>query len=71
MTPRVEPGTPLGAGDLLTVPQLSARLAVPASTLSKWRLARTGPPYYRLAGGQVRYSAAELAAWLAASRVAG
>lgn len=52
----------------LTSAQTAERLAVPAETLSKWRQAKTGPPFYRI-GQQVRYSTAELAAWLEACRI--
>lgn len=40
-------------------------LGISSRTLIRWRLARTGPPVYRL-GSKVRYSRAATAQWLRA-----
>lgn len=47
----------------------STRIGVPARTLTQWRYLETGPPYYKQ-GRRVRYSLADLDAWLAAHRKA-
>jgi hypothetical protein len=53
--------SPKTLGDLL---ELSPR------TLERWRLEKTGPAYHSLPGSSlIRYSRADVIAWLAAARV--
>ena len=68
-TPAAGTPNPTGRGDYLTSAQLSERLNIPAEQLSKWRQRREGPPYYRITRQHVRYSIAELEAWLATKRI--
>ena len=42
-------------------------LGIPADTIAKWRRAGRGPDFLRL-GKHVRYSPADVAAWLATRR---
>jgi excisionase family DNA binding protein len=52
---------------LWTVPDVARYLAVPVSTVYKWRSAGEGPPGFRV-GKYVRYRPAEVVAWLEARR---
>lgn len=56
--------------DLITAQELAALLALSPATLEGWRVARKGPPYYRLNGRTVRYSRSESLAWATSKRVA-
>lgn len=64
---------PTARGDLLNTREASKYLNVPRETLSNWRKARprpVGPRFYRLPeSGQVRYSIADLDAYLDACKV--
>lgn len=48
---------------LLSVPEVAEYLAVPVSTLYRWRSMRTGPPGMRV-GRHVRYRRRDVEAWL-------
>ena len=57
---------------LLTPPEAAHLLAVQLGTLTKWRWAGSGPVFHRIGGpkrGAIRYSSADLDAFVAASRV--
>lgn len=56
--------------DLITPQELATLFALSPATLEGWRVARKGPPYYRLNGRTVRYSKRESLAWATADRVA-
>ena len=56
------------SGDLLTAREAARRLRVRDHTLAVWRCGGEGPPFYRV-GRSVRYSAADLDAYLAGRRV--
>lgn len=45
--------------------EVARLLDVSLATVRRWRLHRIGPPATKLQGGAVRYSAAQLQAWLA------
>jgi excisionase family DNA binding protein len=49
--------------ELLSVPELSAYLGVPVSTLYLWRTRGEGPPGFKI-GKVVRYRASEVSKWL-------
>jgi predicted DNA-binding transcriptional regulator AlpA len=53
---------------LLTEDQIAARLQVSLAGLRRWRLLRTGPPFFKL-GRFVRYSHRQLQAWLTSRTV--
>lgn len=55
--------------DLVTSEELAMLFALSPATLEGWRVARKGPPYYRLNGRTVRYSRREALAWAASDRV--
>ena len=46
-------------------------LTVSIDALKKWRKAGTGPPYYRLQNGRVRYMERELLIWMNSQRRPG
>ena len=48
---------------LLKAPEVARRLRIGARTLALWRWRGDGPPYLKL-GGRIRYSLADLNAWL-------
>jgi excisionase family DNA binding protein len=52
---------------LLTEPEVAQRLRVSVRTLQHWRLRGEGPPHFH-AGRLVRYSLADINAWIAAHR---
>ncbi len=54
----------LAASPLMDSREVAAYLKVSESTLSRWRSARTGPPFLRL-GGIARYRLDALDRWLA------
>lgn len=56
--------------DLITPQELAVLLALSPQTLEGWRVARKGPPYYRVNGRTVRYSRRESLAWATSDRVA-
>jgi predicted DNA-binding transcriptional regulator AlpA len=49
---------------LFSVPETSERLGVSKWTLAAWRKSGFGPPYIRLKGHEIRYSADALDAWI-------
>lgn len=50
--------------------QLGELLDVSPRTLERWRITKTGPSYFTLpASSLIRYSRADVLAWLTASRV--
>lgn len=53
---------------LLTTAEAAAVLGLKPCTLNQWRYLRKGPPY-REHGRRIYYSAVDVAAWSAASRV--
>lgn len=53
----------------LTPDDLCSALRVTSSTLANWRSQKTGPPFFRIGGGLVRYDPDEFAAWVATQRV--
>ena len=55
----------LNASDRLRTKQAAAFLDVSASTLAKWRVNGSGPPYHRRGSRLVHYLRHELVAWLA------
>jgi hypothetical protein len=62
----------LEASARLTEREAAARLGVSEHTLRAWRVAGRGPAYYRIGAGprpRVRYTAADLDAWVASRRV--
>lgn len=50
--------------DLLTADEAGALLRVSVRSLRAWRARAQGPSYITLAGGQIRYSAADVRSWL-------
>jgi predicted DNA-binding transcriptional regulator AlpA len=56
--------TTLGPGDLVDEKEAAAILAVAVATLRNWRALRQGPRYLKLGSRMVRYSRAELAAFI-------
>lgn len=52
------------ASPLMDSREVAAYLKVSESTLSRWRSARTGPPFLRL-GGIARYRLDDVDRWLA------
>ena len=52
--------------ELLTIPQVIARLRVPRSTFYRWRQLGMGPTSIKLPNGQVRIRQSALEAWLRA-----
>lgn len=57
---------------LLIPSEAATFLAVEVDTLTKWRWNGSGPAYHRIGGskrGAIRYTPADLAAFVAASRV--
>lgn len=55
-------------GRMLPPGEVAELYGLPVQTLAVWRHKGTGPAYHRL-GKHVRYSAADVDAYLAASRV--
>ena len=55
--------------NLATPAQVAEYLQKPAKTLAQWRSLGTGPKYFKLGGGHVRYSWADVRAWLAEQAV--
>lgn len=55
--------------DTLTPREAAEFLKRSAVTLERWRRLRAGPPFYRIQN-RVVYRAGDIAAWLAAQRVA-
>lgn len=55
---------------LLTPKQAAERLGVSHITLARWRVQGRGLPFIRL-GGRIRYSIADIEAWIASQRVHG
>lgn len=53
-----------GPGDLVDEKEAAAILVVATTTLRNWRALRQGPRYMKLGARMVRYSRAELAAFL-------
>lgn len=53
------------AQPVLTPKDLAAQLGVSTDTLKNWRAARTGPRWFRMGPRLIRYSAAEVDAWMA------
>lgn len=53
---------------MMSIDELAEVLGVSAPTIRGWRRAGEGPPAYRI-GGQLRYSTADVAAWLATRRI--
>jgi excisionase family DNA binding protein len=62
-------GKPKRRGPLLSPKQASEVLGIPTGTLADWRSQRRGPPFYKIEGHLIRYSQAELDAWVAGQRV--
>ena len=60
----------LGVEQLITMEQAAERCGVSLATMRKWRQRGIGPLSFRV-GGQVRYDASELSAWLQDQREAG
>jgi predicted DNA-binding transcriptional regulator AlpA len=54
--------------DLLTAVEVAELLGVSVHTLSNWRHKNVGPPHIKLVGA-VRYSGADVEAWLASNAV--
>jgi excisionase family DNA binding protein len=54
--------------EFLTVAEVAERLRIPVATLRDWRVDGKGPAAFKFEG-QVRYSAADLDAWIEACRV--
>ena len=52
-------------GDLIDEKEAAAILAVAVATLRNWRAMKQGPRYFKLGARMVRYSRAELAAFIA------
>lgn len=58
-------------GEVLCKPaEAAAQLQVAERTLRRWRIEGTGPRWHRV-GKQIRYSQADLDAWLASAAVEG
>ena len=53
--------------DLLTTKQLAKTLAVHPETVERWRRTGRGPRFLRLTGGAIRYCAADVVDFLAAT----
>jgi len=53
--------------DLYTAEQVAHRLGLEPHTLAKWRSANDGPPYIKV-GTRVRYTEADLNAWISQQR---
>lgn len=56
---------------LLAPPEAAAILGLKVATLTQWRFAGTGPVWHRIGGarkGAIRYSIADLQAYIAAAR---
>lgn len=58
-----------GPPSLLTVEETAAILRVSRSSLNKWRVAGTGPVFVRVCG-RIRYSAADVSAFIGSGRCA-
>jgi predicted DNA-binding transcriptional regulator AlpA len=56
--------TTLGPGDLIDEKEAAAILAVAVTTLRNWRALKQGPRYQKLGSRMVRYSRADLAAFI-------
>lgn len=54
---------------LLSQTEAAAILGLLPRTLEHWRWQGKGPAYFRVAGGRVRYDAADVRKWLDAQRV--
>ncbi len=54
---------------LLTYEEACDYLTVPRKTMDRWRREGRAPKFYKLAGGRVRISQAQLEAWLEAQVV--
>ncbi len=54
-----------GPVDLLTAEEVAALLAVSTRTLANWRVLRKGPRWIRLGERCIRYSRADLSAFIA------
>lgn len=54
---------------LLTESEAADLLAMAPSTLRMWRYTHSGPPFFRLDTGAIRYEQAELIAWVSKTRV--
>lgn len=50
----------------LTSERLAERLGVHPSTLAKWRMARSGPPFVRV-GKRIMYSLSSVESWMQAN----
>ncbi|MBO3682554.1 AlpA family transcriptional regulator [Streptomyces sp. NEAU-YJ-81] len=69
--PTTDNAPPAAAGDpWYTTDELARLLKLDPSTLRRWRTARPsqGPPFVRLSGRVVLYSAADVRQWLAERR---
>lgn len=53
---------------LLTPAEVAARLKVSTGTLKNWRYHRTGPAWFKLESGSVRYAQADLDAYIARAK---
>ena len=56
--------SPAEFGQLLTPPQVAARLGIELVTLADWRWRKKGPAWLKI-GRLVRYPAPQLEAWIA------
>lgn len=56
--------------EFISIEELSQLLDIPVSTIRGWRQAGTGPAAYRI-GGRLRYTMADVTAWLEAQRTTG
>jgi hypothetical protein len=59
-----ETTTAAGLPVMLTTAEVADRLHVAASTLSRWRMAGTGPKVYWLGPSTPRYREEDVLAWL-------
>ena len=56
------------ARQYMTETEVARVLGVEKPTMSNWRRARTGPPYFKF-GGHIRYLEEDVVAFIEASRV--
>ncbi len=66
-----EPNAPPSFNTLLTPEQAAELLTVSVDSLEKWRRHGTGPRHLKLSGRVVRYTAADLQAFLATAASGG
>lgn len=58
-----------GADPAWTTSDVAVYVGHAEPTVREWRKQEVGPPYFRTAGGQVRYRRSEVLAWEEASKV--